>query len=99
MSNKINDNDNYEEQLKVKISQDIEGIEFPEFYFNIIEELFFQNYYNKEICSVKVCKRLYRVIQCDSSKGQFGIKDIKSFPKITFNIIIIIENIIIFSFD
>ena len=78
------DNENYEEQLKVKISPDIEGIEFPEFYFNIIEELFFQNYYNKEICSVKVCKRLYRVIQCDSSKGQFGTKDIKAFPKITF---------------
>ena len=77
--------DNNEEQLTVKITPDIEGIEFPELYFKKIEELFFQEFYNKSICNVEICNRIFRVIQCDASMERFGEKNIKSFPKITFN--------------
>jgi hypothetical protein len=76
--------ENYDE-LEIKINPDIEGLEFPEFYFQIIEEVFFQEYYNKSICHIEKCNRLYRVIQCDEGDQKFSDKNIKSFPKIEFN--------------
>ena len=76
--------ENYDE-LEIKINPDIEGLEFPEFYFQIIEEVFFQEYYNKSICHIEKCNRLYGVIQCDEGDQKFSDKNIKSFPKIEFN--------------
>ena len=75
-----------DESISIKINPDIEGIEFPEYYFKYIEDIFFQEYYNKTICQIKdgSTKRLYRIIQCDGKK--FGNENIKSFPKITFYI-------------
>ena len=77
--------ENYDE-LKIIINPNIEGLEFPEFYFQKIEEAFFQEYYNKSICHIEMCeRRIYYIIQCDGDKGKFGDKNIKAFPKIEFN--------------
>ena len=68
--------------LKIKINPDIEGFEFPKKYFNIIEEKFFYDYYNKSIC-FKENYKLHNVIIC---KENFTDNDIKAFPKIEFKI-------------
>ena len=73
--------------LNIKINQDIEGISFPKKYFNIVETIFFEEYYDKEICT-KETIRLYNVIICNEN---FNDKMIKDFPKIEFKI----ENFII----
>ncbi len=82
----IGDNNIVEEygEMEIKINPDIEGFVFPVFIFEKIEEVFFQEYYNKSICHYKLCNRVYKVIECDGEKGNFGEKNIKSFPKITF---------------
>ena len=71
---------------KIRINPDIEGIEFPEFYFNDYEEIFFNNFYNKKICHKDVYNRIYRVIYCDVGEEKFQEKNIKNFPNLTFYI-------------
>ena len=73
------------DELEIKINPDIEGLEFPEIYFQKIEKVFFQEYYNKSISHIEKCDRIYRVIQCDEGEKKFSYKNIKSFPKISFN--------------
>ena len=68
--------------LKLNLNPDFEGFEFPKNYFNIIEEIFFNDYYNKGIC-FKDSYKLYNVIIC---KENFSTEDIKVFPKIEFKI-------------
>ena len=75
--------ENYDE-LEIKINPDIEGLEFPEIYFQKIEQAFFQEYYNKSICHIEKCDRIYYVIQCDEGDQKFSDKNVKSFPKISF---------------
>ena len=77
--------ENYDE-LEIKINPDIEGLEFPEIYFQKIEQAFFQEYYNKSICHIEKCDRIYYVIQCDEGDQKFSDKNVKSFPKISFNL-------------
>ena len=71
---------------KLKINPDIEGFEFPEINFIDIEDIFFQKYYSKNICHQETYKRVYKIIYCEEGKENFGIKDIKAFPNITFYI-------------
>ena len=68
--------------LKLNINPDFEGFEFPKNYFKIIEEIFFNDYYNKGIC-FKDSYKLYNVIIC---KENFSNEDIKAFPKIEFKL-------------
>ena len=77
-----------DESIAIKIDPDIEGIEFPEYYFKFIEDNFFQKYYDNKICSSQISntKRLYRIIQCEGGEQKFGKQIIKSFPKLTFYI-------------
>lgn len=75
-------NNNTEETFKIKINLDMEGIEFPKNYFNIIETIYFEEYYNKNICS-KENYRLYDVIICNNN---FNEQMIKNFPAIVFKI-------------
>ena len=79
-----------DENVQIKIDPDIEGIEFPEYYFKFFEDSFFQKYYNNNICHSEhgSTKRVYRIIQCDGGEGEnkFGNEIIKSFPKLTFYI-------------
>ena len=73
-----------DEQIKIKISPDIDGFEFPEKYFNDLEEIAFTNYYNKKICHKEIYDRIYRVVYCEGGEGKFNEKDIISFPNITY---------------
>ena len=79
-----------DENIQIKIDPDIEGIEFPEYYFKFFEDSFFQKYYNNNICHSEhgSTKRVYRIIQCDGGEGEnkFGNEIIKSFPKLIFDI-------------
>lgn len=80
-----------DQKTLIKISPDIEGFEFPEYYFKYFEELFFQEYYDNNICHIEksTYRRIYSIIQCDGGENKFGNKNIKSFPKLTFYINII----------
>ena len=74
-------------EMKIRINPDIEGIEFPEFFFKYLEDNFFQDYYNKSICHAQKSNRLYKIIQCEVGKNKFNEKSIKSFPKLSFYIL------------
>ena len=63
------------------LNPDVEGFEFPENTFMDLDDIFFSNFYGKKICHKEVYDRIYRVIYCD---GEFGEKEIKAFPNITF---------------
>ena len=63
------------------LNPDVEGIEFPENTFMDIDDIFFSNFYGKKICHKEVYARIYRVVYCE---GEFGEKEIKAFPNITF---------------
>ena len=79
----ISINDNVTKEIvKIKINPDIEGIEFPKYYFNIIENNFFNEYYNKNICK-KESLRIYDIVICNQD---FNENMIKAFPKIEFKI-------------
>jgi len=80
----INFGENYDD-LEIHINPDIEGLEFPEIYFQKIEKYFFEEYYNKSICQIQKCNKIYYVIQCDEGEEKFSEKNVKSFPKIVFN--------------
>ena len=82
-SDTININDNITKEIvKIKINPDIEGIECPKYYFNIIENIFFNEYYNKKICN-KESLRIYDIVICNQD---FNENMIKAFPKIEFKI-------------
>ena len=69
---------------KIKIIPDIEGFEFPLYFFGDLEDIFFEKYLQKKICHKEVYDRTYRVIYCDKGENKFEEKNIKSFPNITF---------------
>jgi hypothetical protein len=78
---KINNNLT-EENIEIKLDPDIEGLQFPQKYFKYIEEIFFREYYTKNICYFDEYS-LYTVIICYNN---FTDKMMQSFPKIEFKI-------------
>ena len=68
--------------VKLDISLDKEGIGFDKYYFDILKDIYFNNYIDKGICEIYDDKMLNYIISCSSDK--FGINDIKKFPEIKF---------------
>ena len=79
-----NDKDdlNYYDYINIALSPDTEGIEFDNFFFNVLLGIYFNDYIEKEICKVDRIE-LITIIYCYGDK--FGKKDIKKFPKIMFS--------------
>ena len=69
-------------EISINIKSDIEGFEFPKFMFNKLNEIYFNKYYNNNICEFEIIDRFkdYILIYCFEDK--FGINDIKNFPEI-----------------
>ena len=79
----IIDNQSYEiKNEDFIIKSQIEGIEVPYSFYNKLNEVFFNNYYQSKICFSEMVNNYYIVISCNSEK--FKIEDIKKFPKINF---------------
>ena len=66
----------------IKINPDIEGFQFPQMYFIYLENNFFVNYYNKNICHKEQISS-YKVTICNKN---FNNNMIRLFPKIEFQI-------------
>ena len=79
--------ENTDEQFQVFLTPDIEGIEFPEEYFEHIKKIFFEEYINKSICHIaNYDGKHYEILYCDADNEEnFGEKNIQTFPKIYFN--------------
>lgn len=79
----ISSNDFYD-FISVSISSEYEGLVFSENYIDILNKIFFNEYFKKNICNNEsVLNPSYTIISCDAK--HFGIKDIKKFPKIIFS--------------
>ena len=68
----------------VSISPEYEGLVFSEYYIDILNRIYFNDYFKKYICrneSVSTTPS-FTIITCDGN--EFGKEDIKKFPKITF---------------
>ena len=80
-----------DEQFQVLLTPDIEGLEFPNEYFNHIKKSFFEEYINKNICHIAYYDgKHYEILYCENNSGdkneeKFGKKNIENFPKIYFN--------------
>lgn len=79
--------ENTDEQFQVLLTPDIEGIEFPEEYFEHIKKSFFEQYINQNICHIENYDgKHYEILYCDAdNEEKFGKNNIKNFPKIYFN--------------
>ena len=79
------DLENADEQFQVLLTPDIEGLEFPEEYFNHIKKSFFEEYINKNICHIEYYNgQNYEILYCDNSE-KFNENNIKNFSRIYFN--------------
>ena len=80
----ISSSDIYED-IEVCLSFEYDGLVFSEIYFEYLNKIFFNKYYEKDICkneTIFVYNKAYYIISCNA--GYFGKDDIKKFPKITF---------------
>ena len=80
----ISSSDLYE-NIEVYLSFEYDGLIFPEIYIEYLDKIFFNKYYEKDICkneTVFVYNRAYTIVSCNSS--HFGKNDINKFPKIIF---------------
>ena len=80
--NKIEKEDLYD-YIDITISPVREGIEFCDFFFNILIKIYFSKYIEKNICKVEKDYGRTTVIFCYADK--FGKEDIKQFPNIVFH--------------
>lgn len=62
------------------IKADIEGIEIPYSFYNALNKIYFNNYYEKKLCQYEIVNNGFIVIFCDSKL--FTSKDIQNFPQI-----------------
>ena len=79
----ISSNDIYD-YVDVTISPEYEGLVFSELYIDILNKIYFDEYFKKDICKTETffSNPYYIIISCDGY--EFGKEDIKKFPKITF---------------
>ena len=68
--------------IDIEFSFEKEGIEFDPYFFDILKQLFFDEYINKGICVNDGDGFNSKIIFCYADK--FGKNDIKKFPKIKF---------------
>ena len=80
-SNKT-ENEDYYDYINIKITPDFEGIEFDKFFMDILINIYFNKYIEKNICKIEHFV-LNIIVYCYADK--FGKKDINEFPKIVFN--------------
>lgn len=73
---------NYYDYINIAFSPDTEGIEFDKFFFNILLEIYFNDYIEKKICKIEEVE-LITIIYCYGNK--FGKEDINKFPRIIFS--------------
>ena len=76
------DEEQFDNKVKLKISLDKEGIIFDNYFFDVLQKIFFEPYLEKDICKISSEQFTFKVIYCRDEN--FGINDIKKFPKITF---------------
>ena len=69
------------EQFMIKA--DIEGIEIPYSFYELLKRIYFNNYFQKKICQYDIVNNIYIVFSCNSSL--FTEEDIQKFPKIDFS--------------
>ena len=81
-SNESYNDQDYYDYISVEISPNSEGIEFDKYFLNVLIEIYFNNYINKNICEVEKINLITTIIYCYGDK--FGKEDIKKFPKIVF---------------
>ena len=69
-------------EININIKIDIEGFEYPKFMFDKLNEIYFNKYYNNNICSNEIIDKNigFIIIYCNEDK--FVKKDIINFPKI-----------------
>ena len=76
-------NKNYNlDEAEFVIKLDIEGIEIPYNFYEILKDDIFNDYYEKKICEEDEIYNHYLIIYCYSDK--FTKSDINNFPKIQF---------------
>ena len=75
--------DNFYDYINIVINPETEGIEFDNFYFDLLVKLFFNNYIEKNICFIEELELMTSIIYCYGDK--FGKNDINKFPKIVFS--------------
>ncbi len=76
------DEEQFDNKVKLEISLDKEGIIFDNYFFDVLQKIFFEPYLEKDICKISSEQFTFKVIYCRDEN--FGINDIKKFPKITF---------------
>ena len=76
--------ENADEQFQVLLTPDIEGLEFPEEYFEHLKKNFFEEYINKNICHSEKHNQNYEILYCDNNEI-FNENNVKNFSKIYFN--------------
>ena len=64
------------------IKADIEGIEFSYYFYELLKDDIFNDYYEKKICEEDLIYEYYVIIYCYSDK--FTTSDINNFPRIQF---------------
>jgi len=78
-----------DEQFQVLFTPDVEGLEFPDEYFDHIKHFYFKEYIDKGICHNVSYRKPIEVIYCDNNTENNDIKItqkiIDEFPKIYFN--------------
>ena len=65
------------------IKTDIDGIEIPYSFYELLKRIYFNNYFQKKICQYDIVNNIYIVFSCNSSL--FTEEDIQKFPKIDFS--------------
>ena len=73
------------ENIEVYLSFDHDGLVFSEIYIEYLDKIYFNKYYEKNICkneTIFVYNRAYTIVSCNAS--HFGKDDINQFPKIIF---------------
>ena len=76
------DDEQYDNKVKLEISFDKEGIIFDNYFFDVLEKIFFEPYLKKNICKIRNEQFTFRLIFCHDNG--FGINDINKFPAINF---------------
>ena len=80
---KDKNDDLFYDYINIAISPDSEGIEFDNFYFNLLIKIFFNDYIQRNICIIEKVELMTNIIVCYGDK--FGKNDINKFPKIVFS--------------
>ena len=75
--------DGFYDYISIAISPDSEGIEFDNFYFDLLIKIFFNDYIQRNICIIEKVELMTNIIYCYGDK--FGKNDINKFPKIVFS--------------